>query len=970
MTDSVVTLLRQTLDPSLSKQAESALKQAETGQGFATQLLQIVSDDGTDLPTRQAAALFFKNYIRRNWAEDDVDNRVPPADRQLVKDNIVGFMTKMPPSLQIQVGEAVTTIASTDFPAKWEGLIDDLVRHINPNDTAATNAVLQTAHSIFKRWRAQFRSDSLFLEIKFVLDRFCQPYLALVQHADAQVAQAAQHGDARALEASCQQMLLLTKVFFDLNCQDIPEFFEDHLANFMDVFHKYLTFASPLVDPQDEVSQAGVLQRLKASICEIVALYTQRYEEVFTMLSEFVNTTWTLLTQLSQEPKNDILASKALGFLTSVVRIERHAHLFSSDDIQRQFIELIVLPNMSLREADEELFEDDPIEFIRRDLEGSDSDTRRRAASEFVRALVEKFEAKVTGIVLSYVKHYLDKYAADTSAWRDKDTAMYLVSSVAVKGYASRVGVTSTNLLVDVVDFFNTSVLPDLQAAPEARHPILKVDAIKYIHTFRNQLTKQQISGAFPLLAKHLTHPSYVVYTYAAVTVDALLTIKRDGQPLFTKQDVAPLAEQLLSNLFGLIEKASTPEKLAENDFLMRCVMRTIVASAELIAPATQLVLDHLTRILTEVSKNPSNPQFNHYLFESIGAIVKFVGSISQDAVAQLQSILCPPLLALLSNDVTEFIPYAFQLLAQLLELHQGHGLPPSHAQLLRPILTPTLWDSRGNVPALVRLVEAFVRKGSETVVAEKLVEPILGVFQQLIASRANDHFGFQLIETCYAALPQDALGPYNNQIFVLLLTRLNSSRTEKFTSRFIVFFCFVVHLRGLNWLTTTLDSVQQGLLPQLLGGIVLPNAQKLVTPTDVQTASVGFTDMLFGGQDSLSPQAWQATMTASLKLLELPAIESKGESVEDLLQMDLDDSGTGAGAGGPGFQASFAKLSTARPPARPIFADTADPKAYLASRAAAALQQPATATEIAQRLGALPQDAQHLLSSYGVQSK
>jgi len=30
--------------------------------------------------------------------------------------------------------------------------------------------------------------------------------------------------------------------------------------------------------------------------------------------------------------------------------------------------------------SDEELFEDDPLDYIRRDLEGSDSDTRRRSA--------------------------------------------------------------------------------------------------------------------------------------------------------------------------------------------------------------------------------------------------------------------------------------------------------------------------------------------------------------------------------------------------------------------------------------------------------------------------------------------------------------------------------------------------------------------------------------------------------------
>jgi len=41
--------------------------------------------------------------------------------------------------------------------------------------------MLQIAHSVFKRWRPQFRTDELFSEIKYVLDIFCQPYLTLFQ---------------------------------------------------------------------------------------------------------------------------------------------------------------------------------------------------------------------------------------------------------------------------------------------------------------------------------------------------------------------------------------------------------------------------------------------------------------------------------------------------------------------------------------------------------------------------------------------------------------------------------------------------------------------------------------------------------------------------------------------------------------------------------------------------------------------
>ena len=41
---------------------------------------------------------------------------------------------------------------------------------------------------------------------------------------------------------------------------------------------------------------------------------------------------------------------------------------------------------------------------------------------------------------------------------------------------------------VDVVKFFSDHVFQDLQAAHGTAHPILQVDAIRFLLTFRNQV--------------------------------------------------------------------------------------------------------------------------------------------------------------------------------------------------------------------------------------------------------------------------------------------------------------------------------------------------------------------------------------------------------------------------------------------------------------------------------------------------
>lgn len=69
----------------------------------------------------------------------------------------------------------------------------------------------------------------------------------------------------------------------------------------------------------------------------------------------------------------------------------------------------------------------------------------------------------------------------------------------------------------------------------------------------------------------YLSRSEFVVYTYAAVTLERILLLKREDGPVFTKTDLAPLLQDLLGSLFQSIERDTRPEKLAENDFLMRC---------------------------------------------------------------------------------------------------------------------------------------------------------------------------------------------------------------------------------------------------------------------------------------------------------------------------------------------------------------------------------------------------------------
>ncbi|CAB5297668.1 unnamed protein product [Rhizophagus irregularis] len=73
----------------------------------------------------------------------------------------------------------------------------------------------------------------------------------------------------------------------------------------------------------------------------------------------------------------------------------------------------------------------------------------------------------------------------------------------------------------------------------------------------------------FPLLAKHLSSSNYIVHKYPAITIERL-TFR------FTKTDIKLYAQELLINLFRLIEAGTIPETLAENDYHMKAIMHNL----------------------------------------------------------------------------------------------------------------------------------------------------------------------------------------------------------------------------------------------------------------------------------------------------------------------------------------------------------------------------------------------------------
>ena len=104
---------------------------------------------------------------------------------------------------------------------------------LSPTNYDVNIGVLETAHSIFRPWRAATRSNELFTNINYVLGRFSKPFLELFLHTTTLLFTTPPPAN---LTAVAQAQVTLVDIFYDLTCQDLPPDFEDTHAKF---------FASP-----------------------------------------------------------------------------------------------------------------------------------------------------------------------------------------------------------------------------------------------------------------------------------------------------------------------------------------------------------------------------------------------------------------------------------------------------------------------------------------------------------------------------------------------------------------------------------------------------------------------------------------------------------------------------------------------------------------------------------------------------
>jgi len=252
-----------------------------------------------------------------------------------------------------------------------------------------------------------------------------------------------------------------------------------------------------------------------------------------------------------------------------------------------------------------------------------------------------------------------------------------------------------------------------------------------------------------------------------------------------------------------------------------------------------------------------------------------------------------------------------------------GVGIPDSYMALFPCLLVPVLWDRPGNIPALVKLLQAYIRVGADQVASGKNLSQLLGIFQKLIVSRQHDHEGFYLSNTIVEYTSWKNFLPFADGVLRVLFGRLSSNKTMKFVKGLIVFLSLFIIKFGATTLITAADAIQNDLFGMLIDRVLTVDAQKVSGGVEKKICCIGFAKLLTDCPDLLVTgkysRFWVKLFHAIVGIFELP----EEDASEDEYLINVDET--------PGYTAAYSQLAFAtRPEIDPTGVE--DAKTYLIS--------------------------------------
>ncbi|KXJ70625.1 importin-7 [Aedes albopictus] len=651
-------LLRATIDPNQRLQAEEQLNQVHKIIGFLPSLLQVVMQNDVDSPVRQAGAIYLKNLVTSSWQDREAEPGVPlpfsihEQDRAMIRDTIVEAIVHAPDIIRVQLCVCINNIIKNDFPGRWTQVVDKINIYLQNRDVNGWNGALLCMYQLVKNYeyKKSVERAPLTEAMNLLLPQMYNLMMNLINDPS---------------EQSVLMQKLILKIFYALTQYALPleVITKEIFSNWMEICRQILDRPAPDSSHIDEDERPEMpWWKVKKWASHIVLRMFERYGSPGNVVSKEYNefADWFLQTFTSgllnvllkvlDQYRNKIYVSPRV--MTDTLNYIKHAvsHAHSWKMLKPHFIAIIqdvIFPLMSYSEADEELWEADPIEYIRQKFDVFDDYTTPVPAAETLLHNCCKTRKNVLPQVMQIIMQIIN--APNLNA-KQKDGALHMVGSLADVLLKKKV------FKDQVENLIMQYVFPEFQSP----HGHLRARACWVLHYFSEiKLKNQQVLAEIMRLTSHalLNDKELPVKVEAAVALQMFL-ISQEDAPKYLETQIKEITMELLKII-----------RETENEDLTNVMQKIVCIYSDQLLPIAVDICQHLATTFSQVLEADENSDERAITAMGLLNTMETLLSVMEEhpqVMLSLHPIVLQVVGHVLQHNVNEFYEEAFSLVYDL----------------------------------------------------------------------------------------------------------------------------------------------------------------------------------------------------------------------------------------------------------------------------------------------------------------
>eukprot|EP00298_Acanthocystis_sp_HF-20_P010720 c19007_g1_i1.p1 GENE.c19007_g1_i1~~c19007_g1_i1.p1 ORF type:complete len:1055 (+),score=485.71 c19007_g1_i1:24-3167(+) len=648
--------------------AEQHLKQFELQKGYLPVLLQVILNSSVQDEVRQAASIHVKNVIRNQWtleAQTD-EGKVPldPADKQVMRENLLEAIIFSHSSMKVQrsLVESLKLIVRVDFPENFPTLLQTIQAGIASQDVSRIFGSLLGLHAIFSKYH-YFGEDKR--DVQYSIAQATFPVLIqILRHCLTSDDSQAAH--------MCR---IVSKCFWC--CTSV------HIAPFVlepQTFAEWMAELSCLLAKRPSGIESGEILdhnpwwRARKWASRITCRMFEKFgnkklikdkenpekEKHLKQFSDWFNENFS--ASLLHVVLNVLREGKNKGPMTNRIRTNCLNHLALAVGQANAFKVMrgcldellfeIIFPLLCHSDEDEEMWNDDPEEFIRRqsDMEENMYDARIAAIS-LLEQMCSLRKKHCLAKYLMFVHQILQQYRAGGEGANPRlmDGALRSVGALSTVIEKEKPYCDQIEVLVA------TFVVPEL-ASP---HPHLRALACWVLTTF-SELEFSHCGGVANVLngiLRCVSDESLIVRYDGAKSLRHLIDFNG------AKDAIRPQLEFILNSVFHIMAELGSSEELMDTieklleEFGDEMGSQCVVICAKLCAEFDRLMAN---------SDDDDEAALTCLGIIRTWRILLSAAEDREDACAQIEQLILPRLLPTLSNDTIDFMDSAMELISLL----------------------------------------------------------------------------------------------------------------------------------------------------------------------------------------------------------------------------------------------------------------------------------------------------------------